>query len=96
MLSRILQVMSCMLVILAYIDLYFIKIIASIFAFICSIAIIPTNLLFGARMFTSDVLHNLTIPISKEDYEYRLDNPIPFKGLEGKEVQLIIFGRLMP
>ena len=84
--SRIFQVMSFMLMILAYSILYFIKIVTAIFAFICSIAIIPANLLFGALMFLSDVMHNLTIPISEEDYEYRLDNPIPFKGLEGKEV----------
>ena len=86
LLSRIFQVVSSMMMILAYIIWYFIRIVASIFAFICSIADIPANLLFRALIFMTDVLNNLTIPISEDDYEYMLDNPIPFKGLEGQEV----------
>merc|ERR1719430_1530825 len=72
LLSKIFQVMSFLLLILAYI--------------IWNIADIPANLLFRALMFMADGLHSLTIPISEEDYEYMLDNPIPFKGLEGEEV----------
>ena len=86
LLSKIFQVMSFLLLILAYIIWYFIRIVASIFAFICNIADIPANLLFRALIFMADGLHNVTIPISEEDYEYMLDNPIPFKGLEGEEV----------
>ena len=86
MLSKIFQAMSFMLMILAYIIWYFIRMVAAIFGFICSIADIPANLLFRGLLFISDVLHNLTIPISEEDYEYLLNNPIPFKGLEGEEV----------
>ena len=86
LLSKIFQVMSFLLLILAYIIWYFIRIVASIFAFICNIADIPANLLFRALIFMADGLNSLTIPISEEDYEYMLDNPIPFKGLEGEEV----------
>ena len=86
LLSRTFKVMSSMLMILAYIIWYFIRVVASIVAFICSIADIPANLLFRALIFMVDMLHNLTIPISEDDYEYAMDNPIPFKGLEGEEV----------
>ena len=86
MLSKVFQAISFMLMILAYIIWYFIRMVAAIFGFICSIADIPANLLFRGLLFISDALHNLTIPISEEDYEYLLNNPIPFKGLEGEEV----------
>ena len=87
LLSRSFQVMSSILVTLANIIWYYIiRIVASTLAFICSIADIPVNLLFRALIFMADVLHSLTIPISEEDFEYAMDNPIPFKGLEGEEV----------
>ena len=86
LLSRSFQVMSSILVILANIIWYIIKIVATTLAFICSIVDIPANLLFRALIFMADVLHSLAIPISEEEYEYAMDNPIPFRGLEGEEV----------
>merc|ERR1712142_384668 len=86
MLIRIFKVMAFVLMILAYIIWYIIRIVASCVGFICNIADIPANLLFRALLFITNMLDNFTVPISEEDYEYLLDNPIPFKGLEGEDV----------
>ena len=46
------------------------------------------NFVFQILILSSDILVRLTIPISEVEYEYMLDNPIPFKGLEGEEVTI--------
>ena len=83
---RIFQWTAILLKIMAFIIYYFITALALVLHFVCLIAHIPAKLVSQALIFLSNMLVSLTIPISEEEYEYMLNNPIPFKGLEGEEV----------
>ena len=67
---------------------YLITALALMLSFICQMAHMPANLVFQILILSSDILVRLTIPISEVEYENMMNNPIPFKGLEGEEVTI--------
>ena len=52
----------------------------------CTLTTIPMKLFLDLCLFVSEFLEKLSIPISEGDYEYMLNKPIPFRGLEGEEI----------
>ena len=73
---------------MAFMIYYLITALALMLSFICKVAHMPANLAFQILILASDLLVRLTIPISEVEYEYMMNNPIPFKGLEGEEVTI--------
>merc|ERR1719228_463243 len=52
------------------------------------IVYIPAGIISQGLIFLADNLDYLIIPISEKEYEYMLDIPIPFRGMDGEMVDM--------